>query len=116
MRNEGILMIFNTDNQKYSDSAKDFFIKLSPFYHISQIIVPFPLVKYHFGNTPFAKVIYTQKDIPDSLCRKVASVSVLSTQLYQFRKKAQKNAPAKHFCPLGHHLHALICYVHIKLG
>ena len=27
MRNEGILMIFNTDNQKYSDSAKDFFIK-----------------------------------------------------------------------------------------
>ena len=27
MGNEGILMIFNTDNQKYSDSAKDFFIK-----------------------------------------------------------------------------------------
>ena len=27
MRNEGILMIFNTDNQKYSDSAKKFFTK-----------------------------------------------------------------------------------------
>ena len=27
MRNEVILMIYNTDNQKYSDSAKDFFIK-----------------------------------------------------------------------------------------
>ena len=27
MRNEGILMIFNTDNQKYSGSAKDSFTK-----------------------------------------------------------------------------------------
>lgn len=27
MRNEGILMIFNTDNQKYSDFAKNFFTK-----------------------------------------------------------------------------------------
>lgn len=27
MRNEVIIMIFNTDNQKYSDSAKDFFTK-----------------------------------------------------------------------------------------
>ena len=27
MRNEVILMIFNTDNQKYSDSAKDSFTK-----------------------------------------------------------------------------------------
>lgn len=27
MRNEGILMIFNTDNQKYSGSAKKIFTK-----------------------------------------------------------------------------------------
>ena len=27
MRNEVIIMIFNTDNQKYSDSAKKFFTK-----------------------------------------------------------------------------------------
>lgn len=27
MRNEGILMIFNTDNQKYSGSAKESFTK-----------------------------------------------------------------------------------------